>query len=332
MKIKHKSSGKTDVGLVRTNNEDNFFFDSAKGIYVVCDGMGGHNAGEIASLTACELIEKIFNKLFSEINEDKTLGIEANLPSSGDVLLKAIRLSNRKIHNQALINESQSGMGTTVVAAVLEDDFISIVHVGDSRLYRLDKEKLTPLTTDHSWIAEVQRTTDLSEEELSSVVGKNVITRALGVKGTVEADYSLVKVNPGDLFILCSDGLCSLVPDDDIFKRADKNRGNLDSLVDRLIELAKEHGGKDNITVIAIEIEDVLKTVQPNIEPFTNSEEDQEILDIEDNWLEQIENTSDEIIETEEKPEPSSPNKLFLFSIFALFVIIAVVMIYMVGN
>ena len=331
MNISHKSYGKTDVGLVREKNEDNLFLDKENGVYVVCDGMGGHSAGEIASQTAVNLFKTVFVNYQEELlKENNLLPITETLPPKGNLLLKIIRLANRSIYRQAMDNSSQSGMGTTVVAIALENDFISVAHVGDSRVYLLNETELKPLTEDHSFIVEAQKTSDMTEEELSKIYGKNVITRALGVKGTVQIDYSLHKLNKSDRIILCSDGLCGFASDKEIFETASENNENLENIVDSLIKLAIDKGGKDNVTVVGVEITDLLKTVQEPIAPFTIKDESPETLSQSDYWLQMFMTKPDS--NQNDSNKNSGPNKFLLFSIFAAFIIIAATIIYISGN
>jgi protein phosphatase len=233
-----KTYGRTDKGLVRPGNEDCLHLDEGNHVYAVCDGMGGHQAGEVASMTAVETLIKAHEYFRDELLDDSALALNRLVPQSGDLLVRAIRLANRAIYNAALIDASMSGMGTTVVALAFEADIVSIAHVGDSRAYRLEERSLVPLTRDHSWVAEIQQQQHISAEEASSVVGKNVITRALGVREGVEVYYRIAKVQAGDVFFLCSDGLCGYADDDEIFEGAIKHRHDLRQLVDNLIQMA----------------------------------------------------------------------------------------------
>ena len=174
--------------------------------------MGGHQAGEVASQSASQTIRTIFTHIYNELLADPDLSLNQPLPPSGALLVKSIRLANREIHNRSASDPSMSGMGTTVVAVALEDNMMSVAHVGDSRAYRLEERQLVPLTTDHSWVAEMQAKQISPTESGMSKIGKNVITRALGVRENVEVDYRLVKVKPGETFVLCSDGLCGSCP------------------------------------------------------------------------------------------------------------------------
>ena len=139
-------ASRTDVGRIRTNNEDFFFADAELGLFVVCDGMGGHKAGEVASMLAGETIHTAFNHFPKQLQKARYLDLGRTLPDSGDILLKAIKVANRAIYMGALEDEAKTGMGTTIVAAAFEADIMCLAHVGDSRAYRLDQKQLTPLT------------------------------------------------------------------------------------------------------------------------------------------------------------------------------------------
>lgn len=336
MPAKYISAGHTDIGLIRTGNEDFLYLDEKNGIYAVCDGMGGHQAGEVASKTACETIGLAFNRFQDELLDDETLNPGDQLPKSGKLLLRAIRLANRNIHNQASANPHLTGMGTTVAAVAIEDDVMSVIHVGDSRVYRLDKDKLTPLTEDHSWIVEVQKGAGIGNNAQSSLIGKNVITRALGVKETVEADYRVVRISPGESYILCSDGLCGFAEDDEIFKTARKHIGDPEQIVRKLIDLANSKGGNDNVTVIALEITDMQDKGTSATDTKTCPAEADKVLAAEDNWLTRINEARTELARMQ-KPssladsskEKSGPGKGLMLAIFGAFIAVAALMIYL---
>ena len=327
MPLKYRLIGKTDVGLVRPGNEDFLHLDHNNNVFAVCDGMGGHQAGEVASMTASTTLQNLFNNFKSELQDEKLLTIDQSIPSIGNILIKSIRLANSHIYHKAAADTDLSGMGTTIAAIALHGDMMSVAHVGDSRVYRLEQRTLVPLTRDHSWVAEIQNSQNISQEEAELVVGKNVITRALGVRNTVEVDYRLVRVRPGDIFILCSDGLCGFADDEDIFNIANKARLDLELIVDNLIQLAKDRGGADNITVIAIQIDEVENTNLSEIEVFTAPAENEEEQNIEKRWL-------DKLSEAEKKTEipnsigKGSPNRKLVTTIFILFIIVAFVIIY----
>lgn len=332
MSLRVKVIGKTDKGLVRSGNEDYIHIDEDHHIYAVCDGMGGHQAGEVASMTASETILKAFAHFGDALSKDPGLSFGRTLPPNGDLLLRAIRLANRTIYSMALQDQALTGMGTTVVAVALEADIMSVAHVGDSRAYCLRERSLEPLTRDHSWVAEMQEKQNISLAEANSVIGKNVITRALGVRETVEIDYRIVKIAPGDLFILCSDGLCGFADDDEIFDVASKFRDDLKKLTENLVQMANDRGGSDNVSVVAIQIEEVSESPLPDLEVFTLKEEDQPTLEAEDAWVEKFAEMNTRIAEESSRSPARGISPLLLVAIFVLFALVAVLVIWMQGN
>lgn len=320
--------GRTDVGLVRSGNEDFYLVDKDHMVYAVCDGMGGHLAGEVASMTAAQTIQTAFSHFVQELRNHEVLSVGKSLPQSGDILLKSIRLANRAIHNLGLADSAKAGMGTTVAALAFDSDMLSVVHVGDSRAYHVTADRLVPLTHDHSWVAELERNHNLSSEEAGTFVGKNVITRALGVRATVEVDYRLVKVVANDLFLLCSDGLCGFVTDEEMFGVLRDARGNLEKGVDSLIHIANQHGGSDNITAILVRVSSVESTDLPEVEVFTLEAESETVAEAEDAILLKFSETQPSDIEIESPESESGPNKLVLGIIFALFIAVAVFIVF----
>ncbi len=333
MSLIYNVYGKTDVGLVRSGNEDYLHIDEDSHVFAVFDGMGGHQAGEVASMTASKTVWAAFNHFRAELLADPDLSLEQSLPPSGELLVKSVRLANRVIHNKASRDSTMTGMGTTVVSLALEDDIMAVAHVGDSRAYRLDERQLMPLTSDHSWVSEMQQKNLMSEEEALHSVGKNVITRALGVRGNVEVDCRLVRVRKGEKFILCSDGLCGFADDDEIFNVAEKQRDDLPKMVDDLVQMANDRGGNDNVTVIVLEITEVGESSYNEMEVFTLPAESDSLLGVEDTWL-------DRFAEAEKKEEAPDPtpngskgssgggNKFLLTLIFAVFIIVAFFIVY----
>ncbi|MDD4052220.1 MAG: Stp1/IreP family PP2C-type Ser/Thr phosphatase [candidate division Zixibacteria bacterium] len=279
-------AGKTDIGLVREANEDSFRLLPHKNLYIVCDGMGGHSAGEVASATACDIIVRLYDQGFERLLQDDHLRLPRLFPPSTDVLTKAVRIANHWIYHLASSDSSMSGMGTTIVAAAIEEDIITILHVGDSRVYRYNDGILERLTIDHSWAAEIEQAEHVSAEEARRMVNRNVITRALGVRETAEIDVAIRKIVSGDTYILCSDGLCGLVKDDDIRRVIAGGHGDVETIAGQLIELANNRGGTDNVSVIAV------KTTG-EIEPSTLTEmatvtvdpEPPEFFPIEEEWV-----------------------------------------------
>ena len=333
MTVISKVAGKTDKGLVRQGNEDNLFIDSQHHVYAVCDGMGGAQAGEVASMTASQILGLSFNHFQKELAADPVLKIDMPLPQGGDILVKSIRLANREIHNRATADISLAGMGTTVVAVALESDLMSIAHVGDSRAYRITDRNLIPLTVDHSWVQELQDSQGIRLSEAEVTVGRNVITRALGVRKDVEIDFRLVKIKPGDKFLLCSDGLCGYADDEEIFDVVKRGDGNIEKIAELLVKSANERGGMDNVTVIVIEIEKIEESSVPPLEMMTLPSEDVELLQAEDGWLTKIREKQQQLeVEEMQQKQPTPPKKSTLFAILAAFLIVVLVIIYLVAG
>ncbi len=313
-----KSAGKTDIGLVRKTNEDSIRLVPEKDLYIVADGMGGHNAGEVASATACDLVARLYRDKFDNVLADERLRLPRMFPPSTDVLVKAVRIANHAIFRQALEDNSKSGMGTTIVAAAVEEDVITILHVGDSRIYRFAEKRLHPLTIDHSWAAELEQAENISAEEAKGLVNRNVITRALGVKEAVDIDVSVHKVKEGDIFILVSDGLCGFVDDGDIRDVVADCNEDIQKITKELIALALQRGGSDNVSIIAFEIIGKVSESQiSTLETVTVAAETYELFPFEEEWAETaVTETETEII-SDDKPSGKSP-----FMIIATIVVI----------
>jgi protein phosphatase len=324
-------AGRSDVGLVRTGNEDNFLIDEKKHLFAVCDGMGGHQAGEVASQLAVDTVRTVFDRYFEKLLGDPQLSIGRTVPPQGDLLLKSIRLANRRITNMAMDDPSKAGMGTTIVAIAFEADIASIAHVGDSRAYRLGDNALEPLTRDHSWVAEIQESQKLTSEEANQLVGKNIITRALGVRENVEVDLRIAKVRAGEIFILCSDGLCGFADDQEIFAAANPIRDDIHKITDTLIQMANDRGGNDNVTVVTIKIIETAESPLPELEAFTLAAESAAVLTAEDTWLDRMEQeAAQSAADDTARPTVEKKNSsLLVISIFAAFAVIAALIIYL---
>ena len=222
-------AGGTDPGRRRRRNEDSYVIDPP--LFAVADGMGGAQAGEVASKLAAGAVKERGADVESLIQE-----------------------ANRRVHQRSLEDPNTSGMGTTLTVAAVEDGVVSIGHVGDSRAYLVRDGNLEQLTEDHSLVGELMRTGKLSAEEAETHPQRSMITRALGTDPNVDVDIFSVEPRDGDLFLLCSDGLTSMVDDREILRLVGAKRGDLDGLVKALIKAANKGGGEDNITVIAFEI------------------------------------------------------------------------------
>jgi len=237
------SVGVTDIGLRRQLNQDVIFTcDKAIGplpnLYVVADGMGGHNAGELASAITIRVIEEELSSMNA-----------STAPASA--LEAAIRCANAATWQQAQIREGCKGMGTTVVACTCLEDCILTANVGDSRLY-ICRDTIEQITVDHSLVEEMIQMGGLDRNAARNHPDKNIITRAVGARSYVEIDLFKTTICPGDVVLLCSDGLTNMVTDDEILLVI-KSEGTLESKVERLIAMANNNGGRDNISVVLIE-------------------------------------------------------------------------------
>ena len=228
-------AGRTDVGRQRSANEDDFVL--APPFFAVADGMGGAKAGEVASAMATEVFEG---------ESDSGEPAEAQLG-------RILREANRRIYDLAVSDESHRGMGTTLTAAKVTGDEISLAHVGDSRAYRMRDGELEQLTKDHSLVAELERSGQITAEAAEHHPQRSIITRALGPEPEVEVDTYTVTGRDSDLFLLCSDGLTSMISDDEIGSIL-RSADSLDAAADALVRAANQSGGKDNITVVMFRV------------------------------------------------------------------------------
>lgn len=243
----------TDPGMVRSHNEDSVASDAANGLAVLADGMGGYNAGEVASGIAVKTIVNLVREAYlaQELEGvDKATGLHR--PSI--ILRDAIARANKIIHQTSKSQTQCEGMGTTVVSALFHDNRVALAHVGDSRMYRLRKETFEQLTMDHSLLQELVDRGFYSPEEAQRATNKNYVTRALGVEPTVDVEVHEYPVEPGDWLVLCSDGLTDMVEDEDIHLTISTFGGNLDTVARQLVQLANDSGGRDNISVVLAQV------------------------------------------------------------------------------
>src|ERR1700761_8780218 len=255
LKGKVQIVGQTDTGRVRDHNEDTIAYDSEIGLMVLADGMGGYNAGEVASGIAVKTIVGLVKESIER--EDLRVPDEAaGLTRASIILRDAIVRANKIIFQTARSQPQCEGMGTTVVAALFFDNKITIAPVGDSRLYRqrAGGEKIEQVTMDHSLLQELVDRGFYSAEEAQRAANKNYVTRALGVEPNVEVEIQEHPVYKGDLYLICSDGLSDMVEDDDIHLTISTFGANLDNATKQLIQLGNDNGGKDNISVLVAEV------------------------------------------------------------------------------
>ncbi len=240
----------TDTGRKRSRNEDSLSADAELGLLVVADGMGGHSAGDVASAIA---IQQIGEQVRSELEETPAGGIDETSSRSLESLAleAAIERANGAIHRAAADQPHYADMGTTVVAALFHNDRVTVGHVGDSRLYRMRDGRLERLTVDHSVVQELlEKGFYASPEEAARSGIKNMITRALGPEERVTATIQEHPALPGDLYLLCSDGLSDMVADKEIHLTLSEFSANLKLAAEQLVRQANENGGRDNISVI----------------------------------------------------------------------------------
>lgn len=241
--------GLSDTGKVREHNEDAIASDSDIGLYVLADGMGGYNAGEVASGIAVKTIVNLVRESFQAMELDG-LDKATGLHRPSIILRDAIARANKIIHQTSKSQSQCEGMGTTVAAALFHDNRVAVAHVGDSRVYRLRQDAFEQLTMDHSLLQELVDRGFYSPEEAQRATNKNYVTRALGVEPTVEVEVREFPVQVGDWLVLCSDGLTDMVEDEDIHLTISTFGGNLDTVARQLVQLANDSGGRDNISVM----------------------------------------------------------------------------------
>jgi protein phosphatase len=241
--MKLRWAGQTDVGRRRRGNEDYFVLEPEIGLFLVADGMGGHTAGQVASELASQ----------ASVNAMRTL-VDASV-SPTEKLRVAVTAANREILDTTVRKPELAGMGTTLVALLASAERIALAHVGDSRGYIVRGGKIRQLTDDHSLVAELVRRREITETDALGHPHRHVLTRALGVRRTVEADFVELTPEDGDTFVLCSDGLTGHIRDSEIAARvADEH--DLDATAQNLIADANGRGGDDNITVVIIRCEE----------------------------------------------------------------------------
>ncbi|NWF36804.1 Stp1/IreP family PP2C-type Ser/Thr phosphatase [Mariprofundus sp. KV] len=250
--MKLKMLAKTDVGIRRKHNEDFVGTTPSHGIAVLADGMGGYNAGEVASAMAVEIIT---NEIKAKVLDIPAAQIDSDTGFTSESILvrNAIRHANDSIYDTAQRKAGCAGMGTTVLAAVFYSDRITAAHVGDSRMYRQRDGELTHVTEDHSLIHEQVRRGLVTAQDARNSTIKNLVTRALGVGKGVDPDIVEDIVFPGDLYLMCSDGLTDVVSDEIIEQTLTRFGKDMNKAADELIRLANAAGGPDNISVILIE-------------------------------------------------------------------------------
>lgn len=241
--------GATDTGCVRANNEDAFAIDEELGLLIVADGMGGHRAGEVASALAVKTVLEVARTVSTPSDAAR----EPKLSQRARRLEWMVRSANAAVFERSRTSAVEAGMGTTIVAVLVDGRGMSVAHVGDSRLYVYRAGRLVLLTADHSVIGEQLRGGLISPEAAAKSPFQHVLSRALGPESSVKGDVADHALLPGDLLLLCTDGLTKMVNDEDI-RHALAAAASPQAIIDRLIQEARSAGGEDNITVIAARV------------------------------------------------------------------------------
>ncbi len=248
----------TNVGKARSHNEDSIATDATLGVLVLADGMGGYQAGEVASGLATEGVVRAVRERLPAMEEAERHPAIGGLYGASLMLRDAVAEANQHIYAAGQREERMSGMGTTLVSVLFHDNRMTIAHVGDSRLYRLRGDIFQQLTKDHSLLQHLIDQGFYTPEEALKSGKRNVVTRALGVDPTVEVDMREEEVQVGDIYLLCSDGLNDMVGEHDIHLIISTFSGNLQLAVEQLVQMANDQGGQDNISVILARVKRAL--------------------------------------------------------------------------
>ncbi len=255
LRAKMRSVGVTDTGRVREHNEDTIQYDADIGLYVLADGMGGYNAGEVASGIAVKTIVNLVREALARETLEHPAR-DSGLNRSSIILRDAIQRANKIIYQTSKTQPQCEGMGTTIVCCLFYDNHITMAHVGDSRLYRLRGDRFEQLTMDHSLLQELVDRGFYSQEEAQRATNKNYVTRALGVEPNVEVEIHEELAVKGDFYLLCSDGLSDMVEDEDIHLTINTFSASLDTVAKQLIQLTNDNGGRDNVSVLITHVVD----------------------------------------------------------------------------
>ena len=250
MRIRY--AAKTDVGMKRNHNEDYFSLIEDEQLFLVADGMGGHASGEVASKMAAEVLQEFYVRTKDD-EATWPYKMDRQLSYVENRLVVGIKMANQRIFQAACKDIKFKGMGTTIVTSLIQGDKIYIGHVGDSRCYRIRNGAINQITRDHSLLEDYKEAKpDMTEEEERNFPHKNVITRALGMRETVQVDIRSHQIKSGDVYILCSDGLSGMVTDDAI-GQITSNAKSLERAVAELVDAANRNGGTDNVTTLLLQ-------------------------------------------------------------------------------
>ena len=256
--------GRTDVGKRREHNEDTFGVVTEENLFIVADGLGGYAAGEIASKLAVDAVGDFFRALRDDDGIPEPEDMDGTLSYAENVLVNAVITANRRVFSAAARYGAYRGMSTTIVSAHFRGHRVHIAHVGDSRAYCIRNGQIIQLTQDHSLLNAFMQAGEMTAEEIERFPYKNVILRAVGQKEVVEVEVTSHHWAPGDVYLLCSDGLSGEMTDAEILATAMRFQGNPKGLTRALIATANDSGGRDNITALVIEVpQDHLRPIMP---------------------------------------------------------------------
>jgi protein phosphatase len=254
--MKITCEARSDVGRKRKGNEDALFLNPDQKLYVVADGMGGHAAGEVASRVAVDAINEFVT--LTGGNEEITwpFGLDDSISYEGNRLKTAIRHANRRVLEATRESAEYEGMATTVAAVLVDGDTANLAHVGDSRIYLWSGGSISQLTSDHSWVNEQIQSGVISPEQARNHPLRNVVTRALGGRSDLLVDIQSRRMDPGEVLLLCSDGLTTMLGDEEIARILDEAGGDVARAATALVQEANDRGGEDNITVELLKFEE----------------------------------------------------------------------------
>jgi protein phosphatase len=253
--LRISADAQSDVGRKRKGNEDALCLNDEQRLYVVADGMGGHAAGEVASRVAVDAIAEFVELTGGNQEITWPFGLDDTISYEGNRLKTAVRHANTRVIEATRESAEYEGMATTVAAVLVDGDIANLAHVGDSRIYLWNGESIEQLTRDHSWVNEQIENGAISPEQARSHPLRNVVTRALGGRADLVVDIQSRRMAPGDMLLLCSDGLTTMVPDDGIARILRESEGDVARATTALISEANERGGEDNITVVLLKFE-----------------------------------------------------------------------------
>jgi len=246
----------TDVGRKRKGNEDALFMNPEERLFVVADGMGGHAAGEVASKIAVDSINEFVTLTGGDEEITWPFGLDETISYDGNRLKTAIRHANRRVLEATREKTEYEGMATTVAAVLVDGDLANIGHVGDSRIYLWSDGEFSQLTNDHSWVNEQIQSGVISPDQARSHPLRNVVTRALGGKADLNVEMQVRQMKPGEMLLICSDGLTTMVADEEIRQVLQDSGGDVDKAAHALVDEANASGGEDNITVVLLKFEE----------------------------------------------------------------------------